>query len=118
MPSDLLAMLRCFNGAKLFIKSGPLVSIFGVSSVPDMPPLGWAPDWNIDKFTPKWRSAGSGRDEFVIAMMNYGVLVLLDQNGNVKEWETSSCEWSKRILTFQQWMEWLLHEGAVYMSET
>jgi hypothetical protein len=55
-PNVLLAMLKEFNGLKLFISGGPWMTIFGVSTVPLLPPLICGPEWYIDKFVPRWRS--------------------------------------------------------------
>ena len=57
MPGDLTDMLRLFNGAELFCRNGLLVTIFGVSAIPPLPPLEWAPDWYVDIFTVAWRSS-------------------------------------------------------------
>jgi hypothetical protein len=60
LPNELIDMRRHFNGANLFKKTGPLISVFGISTIPPLPPLEWADEWTIDKFTPRWR-AGGGR---------------------------------------------------------
>jgi hypothetical protein len=54
IPEDIVAMLKHFNGAKLFVNSGPLVRMFGISTLPPLPPLEWAPDWCIDKLCPRY----------------------------------------------------------------
>ena len=81
-PEDLADMLKYFNGAELFTCTGPLVSIFMVSTLPPLPPLEWAPDWCIDKYTPKWRSSGADRErDWAIGMMNYGGLIVVTKGG-------------------------------------
>src|ERR1700687_2139736 len=73
LPKALKEMLKRMNGGELFIRAGPMLSVFGISIVPPLPPTEWAPDWWIDKFTPTWRQAGlGGQDDWVIAMMNFG----------------------------------------------
>lgn len=115
MPATLTAMLRQFNGAKLFDAS---FSLFGISTIPPLPPLEWAPEWCIDKFTPKWRAAGSNRQEdWAVAMTNYGGVVLLDLNGTVKEWDTGESIWLSRDLAFEEWIETLITEGEAIMAE-
>ncbi len=117
MPETLSQMLRQFNGAELFIDGGPLVTIFGISTEPPLPPLEWATEWYIDKFTPKWRSAGRNRDsDWAIAMTNYGRLILLEQSGLVKEWDTSQRQWSRGTFTFDEWIEETLREGDAYVE--
>jgi hypothetical protein len=81
IPEVLVEMLRRFNGAELFEKCGALITIFGISTTPPLPPMDWAEDWYIDKFTPTWRSVFSRPQDWTVAMWNYGVLVVLDQYG-------------------------------------
>src|SRR4051812_17011749 len=73
MPSELAKMLRLFNGGKLFIKSSPFITIFGLSL--DTDPADF--DWFIDRFTPSWRSALGQTTDWVIGMTNYGGIVVL-----------------------------------------
>src|SRR5262249_40603609 len=63
MPEDLRDMLRHFNGAKLFIKAGPLMRIFGISTDPTPPDLEWGADCHIEKYVPRWRHAAALRDK-------------------------------------------------------
>ena len=118
MPSELVSMLRHFNGAELFIKTGPLISIFRVSTIQPLPPLVWAPEWQIENFTSRWRSCGSGRNEWAIAMMNYGGLILLDSAGNTKEWDTAERNWIGQNLTLDDRIEDLLTQGDKYLAES
>ena len=118
MPDELIDMLKHFNGARLFKKSGPLVSIFGISIIPALPPLEWATDWYIDKFTPKWRAVGEGREnDWTIGMMNYGGLIILNQDGVVREWDTAQKVWDPLTLEFGEWVEKILREGDIFMRE-
>src|SRR5580704_15904853 len=55
MPEELASMLRHFSGAHLFDRTGPLISLFGITPASPLPPFEWAPDWCIDKYTPEWR---------------------------------------------------------------
>ncbi len=118
MPNDLLDMLRHFNGAKLFIKTGPLVSVFGITTVPSLSPLVWAPEWHIDRFTARWRSSGHSHDEWPIAMMNYGVLIVLGSQGMTKEWDTGQRSWGGKELGLNERITELLREGELYLSES
>jgi hypothetical protein len=117
MPDALSDMLRHFNGARLFLRNGPLVSIFGISTIPPLPPLEWAPDWHIDKFTPAWRSSHNRPSDWAIGMTNYGGLILLDQEGTVKEWDTSQNTWSPNEWSFDEWMSEMMREGDTYLNE-
>lgn len=112
-------MLGHFNGAQLFDKGpGNLVTLFGISEDPPLPPVEWAEDWWIDKFTPPWRAAGRNRqNDWTIAMMNYGVLVLLDGQGTVKQWDTSQQQWDQEPLPFDRWLQGLLCEGDAFLNE-
>src|SRR6266446_1048383 len=118
MPTALVEMLRHFNCAELFIKTGPLVSIFGVSTIPPLSPHEWATDWYIDKFTPAWRASGLDSGGWPIAMMNYGGLILLDSNCTTKEWDTAQKAWSATELSFNAWVEALFREGEAYLAES
>ncbi|HJT23204.1 MAG TPA: hypothetical protein VJ873_01410 [bacterium] len=118
LPETLGEMLRCFNGAKLFDAGLPFVRLFGISTMPPLPPLEWAPEWYIDRFTPIWRAAGSGREnDWAIAMTNYGGLVLLDAGGAVKEWDMGESKWLIKDLPFGNWVEKIMSEGEVMMAE-
>jgi hypothetical protein len=117
MPGELIEMLQFFNGGRLFINAMQLVSLFGISTIPPLPPFEWAPDWYIDKVTPAWRSSGSRENEWAIAMMNYGGLIILADDGTTKEWDTSQRTWTPGAWQFDEWMEKLLREGDAYMRE-
>jgi len=118
MPEPLADMLNQFNGADLFQRGLPLVTIFGLSAIPPLPPLEWAIDWYIDKFTPPWRSADEGREsDWVIAMMVYGGLIIFDQNGTVRDWDTARAIWGDKTWDFPGWIDDILAEGELYMRE-
>jgi hypothetical protein len=118
LPEDLARMLRHFNGAELFIKTMPLISVFGISTVPSLSPEEWAPEWYIEKFTPKWRSGGHRNDQWPIAMKNYGVLILIDSRGMTKEWATGQRSWEGKELGLNDRFMELLREGEIYVSES
>jgi len=118
MPSALVEMLGHLNGARLFLRNGPLVSIFGISEIPPLPPMQWSADWYIDKFTPVWRSADQGRQmDWAIAMMNYGGLIILGQDGMIREWDTSQGIWDPKTWNFREWADNILRDGELYMQE-
>ncbi len=117
LPGSLSDMLAHFNGARLFINGGPLVSIFGISLIPPLPPLEWAPDWNIDRFSTIWRSVRNQQNDWAIAMMNYGGLILLDAESTTKEWDTAQNTWGPREWTFPEWIEEILCEGDAFLKD-
>jgi hypothetical protein len=118
LPSILKEMLSRINGAKLFNCGIPVVTLFRISTVSPPPALEWSPEWCIDTFTPKWRAAGSNRqDDWAMAMTNYGGLVLLGADGMVKEWDTSESRWLLRDLAFDEWIEKMISEGKAVMAE-
>jgi hypothetical protein len=120
LPNDLLDMLKHLNGAMLFDSGGggELVTIFGISGDSAIPTDEWPADWYVDKFTPKWRAAGTNREnEWAIAMMNYGELVLLDGLGTVRKWDTSQRRRNPETVNFDRWLYELLREGAAYLNE-
>jgi hypothetical protein len=119
LPTSLTAMLTHANGAELFICPDASFTLFGISTNPPLPPFEWAPDWYIDKFTPKWRAAGSNRhDDWAIAMTNYGGLILLDRLETIKEWDTGQSIWLVEGLALSEWIEKVISEGEVIMAET
>lgn len=116
-PEDLAGMVRNFNGGKLFVKGIQMVCIFGLSAAQPLPPeRGY--DWYIDKFTPKWRAAGSGRDsDWAFAMMNYGGLIIMHGDGSIAEWDTAQRIWGARSPNLATWFETILREGDAYMKD-
>jgi hypothetical protein len=117
LPSELVDMLDHFNGAELFIWSGPMLTMFGLSEASPVSKLKWAENWYIDKFTPKWRAAGDGREsQFAIGMTNYGGLILFE-NGRIREWDTAQREWAPSNYELSEWLEKVLHDGEVFLRE-
>lgn len=121
LPAELSDMLNHFNGAKLFDAGagGSMVSLFGTTEDPPLPRFEWGVDWYIDTFTPAWRAAVgvSRQDDWVVAMMNYGDLIILDKNGTVREWDTAVKFWSPNVLSFAEWIEDILRQGDNYLKE-
>jgi hypothetical protein len=118
LPVTLKEMFTRFNGAQLFCSPNPCVSIFRISTSPPPPPFEWAPEWCIDAFTPKWRASGSDRErDWAIAMTNYGGLILLDQDGTIKEWDTAVSTWLVNKVPFSKWIEKQIKEGEIVMAE-
>lgn len=117
MPRVLVEMLAHFDGAELFLKNGPFVTIFGISPETPLDPFEWAPDWYIDKFTPSWRSGHKVEDEWAVAMTNYGSLTIVDSNGLVRCWDTAQNTWDAKRRPFEEWMEATLREGDAYLKE-
>ena len=116
-PQLLQEMLAHFNGAKLFIASGPLLNFFRISAIPAPPPFDWATDWCIETYTAAWRGAGSDRHgDWAFAMTNYGGLILLDADTTVKEWDTGESRWLRKNLPFEQWIEKIISEGEQIMA--
>jgi hypothetical protein len=115
VPKELVNMLRHFNGAKLFRRSIPLASIFGISPIPLLPPLEWAPEWTIDQYTPRWRTSTNRLTDWPIAIMNYGGLILLSGDGTIREWDRSQGKWSPMSFTFNEWTDNLFREGDAYL---
>ncbi len=117
LPRALIDLVCCFNGAKLFRHCGALLRIFGISEDQPLSKFEWAEDWYIDKFTPKWRAAGAGRDsQFAIGMKNYGGVILFE-NGLIKEWDTAQREWSSSSYKLDDWLEIVLRDGDNFLRE-
>lgn len=116
LPEPLIAMLRHFNGAELFISALPLVTVFGISPIRTIPALEWAPDWYIDKLSVQWRSSHNRPRDWTIAMTNYGGLIVLGDDGMLREWDTGQAKWSPRKAGFAEWIEEILREGDAYLQ--
>jgi hypothetical protein len=117
MPDGLIEMLPHFNGAELFDRCGPMLTIFGISTIPALPPLEWAPDWQIDKYTPAWRQASPHREnQWAIGMTNYGGLIILDNDGTVKQWDKSRRIWEDNQWTLDEWVEDIFREGDAFLK--
>lgn len=117
MPQVLIDMLRHFNGAELFCPSNPVVTIFGISTIPAPPAFDGAHDWYIDKYTPGGRSALHRPNDWVIAMTNYGGVIFLNQDGWVDEWDSSQGAWDPVTLPLDAWIEKQVHDGDVCLKE-
>ena len=119
MPEVLRDMLQHFNGAELFDATDPLLTLFGVTTVPPLPPLEWGEDWYIDKFTPYWRASGANLDDdWAIGMMNYGGLILFNQSRGISEWDTGERRWLLENTSLDDWIEKVIVDGETVMEET
>jgi hypothetical protein len=118
LPVVLSEMVERFNGAELFIASGPMLTVFGLSTVPPPPPLDWAEGWYIDGFTPKWRASGQNRnDDWALGMTSYGGLILYNEHKGVKEWDTGANKYNFENMSLDDWLEKVLGDGEVMMAE-
>ena len=117
LPGPLVNMLHHFNGAELFIKSGPFVTVFGISPIVPVSELEWCRDWYIDVMAPEWRAAGGPANSLPIAVRNYGGLQILDEDSNVREWDTAIGAWSPGTLNMATWIEVILKDGDEFLNE-
>jgi hypothetical protein len=118
LPSAIKEMLKHFNGAELFIATGPLLTVFGLSTVPLLPPLEWGEDWYIDKFTPSWRASSLSRDgDWAIGMMNYDGVILFNEHQGISEWDRGESRWLLENLTLSDWIERVISDGETMMAE-
>jgi hypothetical protein len=119
MPATLKDMLQHFNGAELFIGGLPMLTIFGVTTIPSLPPLEWAEDWYIDKLTPNWRMSGSNRDkDWAIGMTNYGGLILFNESHGISEWDGGESRLVFKSMVLDDWVEKVIADGETMMAET
>jgi hypothetical protein len=94
-----------------------MITVFGISGIPPLPKFEWAPHWYIDKFTPAWRRASPRREKhWAIAMTNYGGLIILRDDGSIKQWDTSRGMWEKSKWTFDEWVRDIFREGDAFMK--
>lgn len=117
LPSPVRGMLEHFNGAELFISSGPSLTLFGLSTSPLPSEFEWAPTWYIDFMTPEWRANGERADQWAIGMTNYGGLLIVDAGGEFGEWDTNEGSWISRKVPFEMWLRATLRDGEVFLSE-
>src|SRR5262245_33109778 len=113
LPASVLTMLRTFNGGELFNRCGPLVTIFGLSLPNDPPDL----DWYIDRFTAAWRPRIIGPTGWVIGIMNYGAVFVINDASVIREWDSAQQQWSRSPRSVEEWLNWLFAEGDVFLSE-
>lgn len=116
-PIALREMLSHFDGAELFIDFVPLLTVFSISPTVPVPEREWAPNWYIDKFTPKWRAAGKRDGDWAIAMTNYGGLTIFDSANICSEWDTAESRWLSRGVAIDDWIENVISEGDLYLAE-
>jgi hypothetical protein len=116
IPEQIKDMLHKFNGAELFIRNGPMITLFGISPVPPLAEVEWAQDWWIDKFTPAWRAAFHREKDWAIAISNYDGLTVLDDESRVREWDRGAHRWGPTDPDLGAWIERILKEGEEYMS--
>jgi hypothetical protein len=118
MPTTLKDMLQHFNGAELFIGGLPMLTIFGATTIPPLPPLEWAEDWYIDKLTPDWRMSGSNRDkDWAIGMTSYGGLILFNESYGISEWDTGESRWVFESIVLDDWVEKVIADGEAMMAD-
>jgi hypothetical protein len=116
LPGPLLAMVKHFNGAELFARGMPMLTLFGLTEDPPLDEMEWAEDWYIDVFTPKWRGAEEDREsQFVFGMTNYGGVIIYDEE-IVKEWDTAQRTWLPEY-EFEDWLEKVLQDGDTMLRE-
>ncbi|MEK7802655.1 MAG: SMI1/KNR4 family protein, partial [Pseudomonadota bacterium] len=99
IPVPIKEMLRHFNGAHLFVDASPFISILGITPVPPLPELEWAPDWHLEVFTPYWRKTRNRPLDWIIAIGGFGELMIYEENGEIIEWDSDSGQWTKRRQT-------------------
>jgi hypothetical protein len=115
-PSQVSEMLRCCNGAELFINYDPLLTLFGLYQ-PDLPPQFANYDWYIDRWSRSWRSKMHRPDDWVIGMYNYGTVVVLGADLLIREWDSAQRNWSHREHPWEDWLERVIAEGCEYLNE-
>jgi hypothetical protein len=113
LPAELHEMLRFFNGAELFIKAIPMVTIFGLSPLSERE---WPVDWYIDAFTRKWRTTANHREDWVFGIMNYGGLLISGSSGVTKQWDTASHRWEIGEMSIQDRFDGIVSEGLQYLA--
>src|SRR5262245_59703785 len=113
VPAQIKEMLRCFNGAELFVDALPFVTIFGLSTPRDTS----GSDWFLDRFSAKWRRAMNRPNDWVIALSNYGAIFVLDDADLVREWDSNSRKWIGKAMSFEDWIRRMLSEGEAYLGQ-
>lgn len=113
MPGDLKRMLEVFNGAELFVAGMPFMTLLGLSLPSDPPDL----DWFIDRYTPAWRSFAARPKDFVVGIPCYGAVIVLGPDLVVREWDKGEGQWSGKVLTYPEWVQDVLTEGAAFLTE-
>jgi hypothetical protein len=112
MPQDLVSILGHFNGAELFIRAIPLVTLFGLSSA-ETPARN---DWFVDRFTRNWREKLQRPTDWIIGVTNYGGVLALVDDAHLREWDSSQQSWTTSPINLESWLVTLLDQGAEYMN--
>lgn len=111
VPPQLRELLRHFNGAELFVDAIPLVTLLGIPLASDRGGAGRF----IDHYTQSWRREYQRPHDWVIGIKNYGALIVLSDDGLVREWEPTSRAWGNGPWRFEEWIETLLVDGDAYL---
>jgi hypothetical protein len=115
-PIDLSEMLKHFNGGELFIRTGPLITLFGLFQHSEKTEFAWY-DWYIDIWTPKWRLEMKRPEDWVIGMTNYGGVVILNNELLIGEWDSNEHQFMDKWFTYIEWIEKILSDGIEYLNQ-
>jgi hypothetical protein len=113
LPPSLRRWLEHHNGGELYLRSGPLLTLFGVSDSDSFAP---SYGWSIRTFTKEWRQRMPRATEWVIGIRNDGRLILLGGDGYVKEWDTNLKKWSGHPMPLSDWLTFVAKEGQEYLA--
>ncbi len=58
-----------------------------------------------------------GPTDWVIGIMNYGAVFVIDDASVIREWDSAQQQWSKVSVSVEEWVELLFAEGDVFLSE-
>lgn len=117
MPADVKSVIGQTNGAELFIKGGPLLTLLPIKMNEKLARVDWSNIWCIDNYTTLWRQAGEKRNkDWVFAVTSYGGLILQERPDEISEWDTADTGWIQRHVPVSEWIEKVLADGNALME--
>jgi hypothetical protein len=88
--------------------------MFSVSDAESVAP---SVNWSIHTFTEHFRKQFLGSTEWVIGISCDGLLIVLDADENVREWDTNTKTWFGASITLSAWLYRLVEEGKRFLSK-
>jgi len=115
--SSLREMYNLFNGAELFLTSGPFITLFPFCNSGEHDPLTWAQEWYNETYSKKWRTTPpSLENDYVIGTTNYDGLIVFNDD-HISEWDVSQNAWLYRNLTLFDWSQRVISDGILNVLE-
>ena len=73
--------------------------------------------WSIRTFTNHFRKQTLRASEWVIGISCDGLLIVLDDDESIKEWDTNTKEWNGNPMPLSAWLNKLVEEGTRFLAK-